>query len=231
MNNIDLFSEMLSSSSSTVFSGIPDFRGSFGIFTEKNQKIPAESVLHINFFENYPEYFYEFYKEKLLHTDAKPNTAHIKLAELERKGKITAVVTQNIDGLHTDAGSKNVVEMHGSIHRNICLDCGKKYDLTVITSASGVPRCDCGGIVRPLVTLYGEELDPETISSAVHHISNADMLIIAGTSLQVYPVAGLLGYFKGKYLTVINKTATHVDSQADLVIRNPVGEVFGAVSI
>jgi len=213
-------------------SGIPDFRGSHGIFKDSffaGREVPAESILHIEFFMAHPEQYFEFHRKRLVFLDAKPNKAHLKLAELEKIGKLTAVITQNIDGLHTQAGSENVIEMHGSIHKNVCMDCGKKYGLSVITESTGVPRCGCGGIIRPMVTLYGEELDANAIKSAVRHINEAQMLVIAGTSLQVYPVAGLLGYFRGKHLVVINKTTTHIDNQADLVIRDPVGEVMSSV--
>ena len=239
MDNIKTLTEMLKQSKRPVFfggagvsteSGIPDFRGSHGLFAEKRQ-IPAEEILHISFFESRPEDFYDFYREKLLCLNAKPNNAHLKLAELEKAGKLSAVITQNIDGLHQAAGSLNVIEMHGSIHKNVCTACGKNVDLSVIIETNSLPLCSCGGLVRPKVTLYGEPLDHSVITAAVSHISKADMLIVAGTSLQVYPVAGLLGYFKGKNIVMINKTPTAFDQEADLVIRTPVGEALGAIDL
>jgi len=235
MGDIQSLRWMIESAERTVFfggagvsteSGIPDFRSAQGIFGGTQEKYPAEEILHINFFASRPEHFFEFYRSKLIYESAQPNGAHLKLAELETAGKLEAVVTQNIDGLHQAAGSVNVIEMHGSIHNNYCIDCRETYPLSHITSSTGVPKCGCGGIVRPDVTLYGEELSSMAQQKAVTHIKQADLLIVAGTSLQVYPVAGFLRYFRGRRLVVINKTGTWLDEKADLVIREPVGETL-----
>lgn len=178
-----------------------------------------------------PELFYEFYKNKMMFLDAKPNKAHRKLAEMEEKGKLKAVITQNIDGLHQLAGSKCVLELHGSIHRNYCQRCGKFYDAKYVKESEGIPMCECGGIVKPDVVLYEEGLDSMTIQQSVRAISEAEMLIIGGTSLVVYPAASFIDYFKGKYLVVINKSATSRDAQADLCIQEPIGEVFGKIIV
>ena len=207
-------------------SGIPDFRGVDGLYHQKYD-VPPETLLSHTYFERFPEKFYRFYWDKMLVTDVKPNAAHLALAKLEREGKLTAVVTQNIDGLHQAAGSRTVYELHGSIHRNYCLSCGKKYtaaDLQAMDSL--VPRCTCGGLIKPDVVLYEEGLDQATISGAVHAIRSADMLIVAGTSLTVYPAAGLVTYFRGKHLVLINRDATPMDSQCDLVIHDKVGQVL-----
>ena len=207
-------------------SGIPDFRSVDGLYNQK-YKYPPETIISHSFYIKNPEEFYEFYKDKMLFTDAKPNAAHLKLAELEKRGKLKAVVTQNIDGLHQLAGSKEVLELHGSVHRNYCTRCGKFFDLKYMVESEGVPRCDeCSGIIKPDVVLYEEGLDNETISRTVNHISKADMLIIGGTSLVVYPAAGLIDYFKGKYLVVINMSPTARDSMADIVIKDKIGKVF-----
>ncbi|MDR1704382.1 MAG: NAD-dependent protein deacylase [Clostridiales bacterium] len=211
-------------------SGIPDFRGTYGLYQGKYE-YPAEEILSIDFLEDNPEYFYEFYKKNIIHTEAKPNAAHIKLAELEAAGLLTAVITQNIDGLHQMAGSKNVVEMHGTIHKNYCIECEKGYPLEAVTEAAGIPRCPCGGIIRPEVTLYGESLDIDAITSAVDYISAADTLIIGGTSLIVYPVAGLPGYFKGRNLVIINKSRTPLEGRAKLVISASIGETLDLVRV
>ena len=179
----------------------------------------------------YPKAFYEFYKEKMMALDAKPNPAHLKLAELEKAGKLTAVVTQNIDGLHQAAGSRNVYELHGSIHRNYCMKCGKFYDAGYVKNCDGVPRCECGGMIKPDVVLYEEGLDRETIQGAVRAISRADMLIIGGTSLVVYPAAGFIDYFRGKYLAVINKSETARSVRADLTIAAPIGEIMSKIRV
>lgn len=207
-------------------SNIPDFRSADGIFREKSAYSPEQIVSH-TFFVQKPELFYQFYKDKMMFLDAKPNKAHLKLAELEAAGKLKAVVTQNIDGLHQLAGSKHVLELHGSIHRNYCQKCGAFYDAKYVKESEGVPKCKCGGTIKPDVVLYEEGLDDKVIREAIHAISEADMLIIGGTSLAVYPAAGFIDYFKGKYLVLINKSATSRDVQADLCIQEPIGEVLG----
>ena len=212
-------------------SNIPDFRSADGLYQQKYKYSPEQIVSH-SFFVRNPEGFYEFYKEKMMFLDAKPNAAHLKLAELEEAGKLTAVITQNIDGLHQAAGSKNVFELHGSVHRNYCQKCGKFFDVNYVVNAKGVPYCDeCGEIIKPDVVLYEEGLDSQTINGAVRAISKADMLIIGGTSLVVYPAAGMIDYFKGKYLAVLNRDATSRDKQADLCITDPIGEVLGRIRV
>ena len=211
-------------------SHIPDFRSSDGLYNEQYQYPPEQVVSH-TFFVKKPELFYDFYKNKMMFLDAKPNAAHLKLAELEQAGKLTAVITQNIDGLHQMAGSKEVLELHGSIHRNYCQECGKFYDAAYVKQAEGSPRCECGGVIKPDVVLYEESLDNLTIQKSIRAISQADMLIIGGTSLVVYPAASFIDYFRGKYLVVINKSATSRDSQADLCIQEPIGEVLGKISL
>ena len=207
-------------------SNIPDFRSATGIYHQKYKYSPEQVVSH-SFFMKYPEAFYEFYKEKMMILDAKPNAAHLKLAELEQTGKLQAVVTQNIDGLHQAAGSRNVYELHGSIHRNYCMSCGKFFDAAYVKNSEGQPKCDeCGGLIKPDVVLYEEGLDQRVISKTVQYISQADLLIIGGTSLVVYPAAGLIDYFKGSHLILINKSKTERDSQADLIINDKIGEVF-----
>ena len=206
-------------------SGIPDFRSADGIYHQKYRYSPEQVVSH-SFFMQYPEVFYEFYKDKMMALEAKPNPAHRKLAELEATGKLTAVVTQNIDGLHQAAGSKIVYELHGSIHRNYCMKCGKFYDAQHVKSSEGVPRCECGGMIKPDVVLYEEGLDPATVRGAVEAISDADTLIIGGTSLVVYPAAGFIDYFNGKHLVVINKSETAKAVRAELTIAAPIGEVM-----
>ena len=211
-------------------SNIPDFRSSDGLYNEQYQYPPEQVVSH-TFFQKRTELFYDFYKNKMMFLDAKPNAAHKKLAELERAGKLTAVVTQNIDGLHQMAGSKCVLELHGSIHRNYCQRCGKFYDAKYIKESEGIPRCECGGIIKPNVVLYEEGLDGRTIQNTVQAIAQADMLIIGGTSLVVYPAASFIDYFHGKYLVVINKSATPRDGQADLCIQEPIGKVLGEICV
>ena len=211
-------------------SGIPDFRSADGIYHQQYKYSPEQVVSH-TFFMRYPEAFYEFYKEKMMALDAKPNPAHMKLAELEKAGKLTAVITQNIDGLHQAAGSRNVYELHGSIHRNYCMKCGKFYDAEYVKKYDGVPRCECGGMIKPDVVLYEEGLDQNTIQGAVLAISQADMLIIGGTSLVVYPAAGFIDYFRGKHLAVINKSETARAVRADLTIAAPIGEVMSKISV
>lgn len=209
-------------------SNIPDFRSADGLYQQKYKYSPEQIVSH-SFFVRNPEGFYEFYKEKMMFLDAKPNAAHLKLAELEEKGKLTAVITQNIDGLHQAAGSKNVLELHGSIHRNYCMKCHKFYDAAYVKNASGIPRCTCGGMIKPDVVLYEEGLDSDVIRRSIKAISEADTLIIGGTSLVVYPAAGFIDYFRGKHLVVINKSATAREVGAKLTIAAPIGEILGRV--
>lgn len=209
-------------------SGIPDFRSVDGLYNQK-YKYPPETIISHSFYRRNPEEFYRFYKDKMIFKDAKPNAAHKKLAELEDKGKLKAVITQNIDGLHQMAGSKEVLELHGSIHRNYCEKCHKFYDLDYIINSEGVPKCSCGGTVKPDVVLYEEGLDSETITRAINHIRKADMLIIGGTSLVVYPAAGFIDYFHGKHLVVVNMAATSRDAAADIVINDKIGKVFSEI--
>ena len=209
-------------------SGIPDFRSADGIYHQQYKYSPEQVVSH-SFFMQHTEAFYDFYKEKMMILDAKPNPAHYKLAELEQAGKLTAVVTQNIDGLHQAAGSRNVYELHGSIHRNYCMECGRFYDAEYVKKTSGIPRCECGGVIKPDVVLYEEGLDPKTIQGAVEAIAVADTLIIGGTSLVVYPAAGFIDYFGGKHLVVINKSETAKTVRAELSIAAPIGEIFSKI--
>lgn len=236
---VEKLQEIIDDSSRIVFfggagvsteSGIPDFRSADGIYHQTFRYSPEQVVSH-SFFMKYPEVFYEFYKDKMMCLDAKPNPAHVKLAELERAGKLAAVVTQNIDGLHQAAGSRNVYELHGSIHRNYCMDCGKFYDAGYVKESQGVPRCSCGGMIKPDVVLYEEGLDQDVISGAVQAISAADTLIIGGTSLVVYPAAGFIDYFRGKHLVVINKSATAKSVRAELSIAGPIGEVMNRIRV
>ncbi|MDD3220471.1 MAG: NAD-dependent protein deacylase [Lachnospiraceae bacterium] len=211
-------------------SGIPDFRSVDGLYHQQYD-YPPETILSHSFFMQKPEEFYRFYKKKMLALDVKPNKAHEKLAELESTGKLTAIVTQNIDGLHQAAGSKVVYELHGSVHRNYCMKCGKFYDAHYVAEQDGVPKCSCGGMIKPDVVLYEEGLDQKTVSGAVEAISQADLLIIGGTSLAVYPAAGLVDYYRGKHLVLINKSATPMDRNADLLIQQPIGEVLSHISV
>jgi len=212
-------------------SGIPDFRSQDGLYSQK-YKYPPETIVSHTFFMRRTEEFYDFYRDKMIFKDAKPNAAHLKLAEMEKAGKLKAIVTQNIDGLHQAAGSKEVLELHGSTLRNYCMRCEKRYDgLEIITETEGVPKCSCGGTIRPDVVLYEEGLDGSVIRSAVDHISRADMLIIGGTSLVVYPAAGFIDYFHGKHLVVINMSETSRDSSADIVIKGKIGEVLGQIQV
>lgn len=206
-------------------SGIPDFRGVDGLYHQK-YAYPPETILSHDFFLRKPEEFYRFYREKMLVSGAKPNAAHLKLAQWEREGKLTAVVTQNIDGLHQAAGSRRVFELHGSVLRNYCMDCGKFYDVDFIRESSGVPRCSCGGVVKPDVVLYGESLDQDCMLGALRAIASADLLIVGGTSLSVYPAAGLIDDYRGNRLVLVNKSETPQDARADLIIRAPIGQVF-----
>lgn len=211
-------------------SGLHDFRSVDGLYHQK-YKYPPETILSRSFFNKYTAEFFEFYKEKLLCTGIKPNKAHRKLAELEAVGKLSAVITQNIDGLHQMAGSKNVIELHGSVHRNYCMDCGEQHSFDFVEQSSGVPICKCGGVVRPDVVLYEEGLDQDILSKAVRYITDADVLIVGGTSLAVYPAAGLLQYYKGDKLILINKGQTQADRFAKLVIHQPIGETFGQIKV
>lgn len=211
-------------------SGIPDFRSADGLYNQK-YRYPPEQIISHSFFLHNPEEFYRFYRDRMIYREAKPNAAHLKLAELERAGKLSAVITQNIDGLHTDAGSRNVIELHGSIRRNRCMNCGRPYTLEQIINTTGVPRCECGGIIKPDVVLYEEPLDEDCINRAINAISGADMLIIGGTSLVVQPAAGFIGFFRGRYLAVINKTPTPADKKADIVINASIGETLGAITV
>lgn len=234
-----LFQRLINESQSIVFfggagvsteSGIPDFRSVDGLYNQK-YKYPPETMLSHTFFEREPEEFYRFYHDKLVVRGAKPNAAHLKLAELEQAGKLKAVITQNIDGLHQLAGSKNVLELHGSVHRCYCAKCGRRFDEEYINDCRGVPRCSCGGIVRPDVVLYEEGLDSEVIRKSIEAIEKADMLIIGGTSLVVYPAAGLIDFYRGDRLVLINRDATSQDSAACLVIRDNIGEVFSRIRV
>lgn len=211
-------------------SGIPDFRSSNGLFNQTlNLTFTPEQLVSHSFYVNHPETFFEFYKEKLIYPEAKPNGAHLALAHLETIGKLNAVITQNIDGLHQAAGSKRVFELHGSVLRNYCVDCQQFYDEKFILASKGLPTCtECGGRVKPDVVLYEESLDDATVQGAIDAISQADTLIIGGTSLVVYPAAGLIDYFRGKSLVLINKSATPADNRADLVINDSIGEVLQA---
>lgn len=211
-------------------SGIPDFRSVDGLYHQKYD-YPPETILSHSFYMRHKEEFYRFYQDKMLCLDAEPNNAHKKLAQLEAAGKLKAVITQNIDGLHQKAGSKVVYELHGSVLRNYCEKCHKAFDARYMLEAKGVPKCDCGGDIKPDVVLYEEGLDDNTVSNAILAIRNADMLIIGGTSLVVYPAAGLIDYFQGKYLVLINKQATRADAKADLVIQEPIGEVFSKIQV
>jgi NAD-dependent deacetylase len=227
--------EIISKSNNIVFfggagvsteSGIPDFRSVDGLYSTK-YKYPPETMISNSFFRNNTEEFFEFYINKMIFLDVKPNSSHRKLAQLEREGKLKAIITQNIDGLHQAAGSKNVLELHGSVHRNYCMKCGKFHDVNFIINSKGIPKCLCGGIVKPDVVLYEESLKNDVIQDALDYIEKADVLIIGGTSLVVYPAAGLINYFKGSKLVLINKSPTSMDEKADLVINDSIGKVFG----
>ena len=239
MDKIARLQQMIDESNRIVFFGgagvstesdIPDFRSAEGIFQQKFHYPPEQVVSHTVFVQK-TEMFYDFYKNHLMFLDAKPNKAHLKLAELEQAGKLSAVITQNVDGLHQVAGSKNVYELHGSVHRNYCQKCGKFYDGRYVKESEGIPRCECGGIIKPDVVLYEEGLDSETIENSVRAIKKADMLIIGGTSLVVYPAAGFVDYFAGEHLVVLNKSTTARDAYADLCIQEPIGEVLGRIKV
>lgn len=241
MSKINQLQEIINSSDNIVFfggagvsteSGIPDFRSKSGIFKslEKYGATPETLVSH-SYYLDHTEEFFNYYKENLIFKDAKPNSAHITLANLEKAGKLKAVITQNIDGLHQKAGSKEVLELHGSVHRNYCQICGKEYDLDYILESESIPKCDCGGIVKPDVVLYEEPLNNAILSFAIDYIRNADTLIIGGTSLVVYPAAGLINYFKGNNLVLINKSETQYDHIASLVINDAIGETLRQIKI
>lgn len=234
MNDSDTLRQWIEESEHIVFfggagvsteSGIPDFRSVDGLYNQKYD-YPPETILSHSFFMRHTKEFYDFYRDKMICLDAKPNITHQKLAELEQAGKLTGVVTQNIDGLHQAAGSKKVWELHGSIHRNYCMDCGKSHPLQVILDSSDIPHCECGGIIKPDVVLYEEGLDDTIVSGAIRAIAECDLLIVGGTSLAVYPAAGLLQYFQGKHLALINKSPTSLDKNADLVLQYGLGEFF-----
>lgn len=211
-------------------SGIPDFRSVDGLYNQK-YNYPPETIISHSFYKRNPEEFYRFYKDRMLFTEAKPNDAHLVLAELEKQGKLRAVITQNIDGLHQAAGSKEVLELHGSVHRNYCTHCGKFYSLDEILAMDGVPYCECGGMIKPDVVLYEEGLDQGILQKSVNYIRQADMMVIGGTSLVVYPAAGLVDYYEGNKLVVINKSVTPMDSKADLVVTGKIGEIFSQLCI
>lgn len=237
---IELLQKIVDDSQNIVFfggagvsteSGIPDFRSQDGLYN-MTYKYPPEEIISRTFFDRNPEEFYRFYKDRMLIDGAEPNAAHRKLAEMEQKGKLSAIVTQNVDGLHQKAGSKTVYELHGSTLRNYCMKCHKFFPVSYVKEASGVPYCDeCGGIVKPDVVLYEEGLDNDTIVGAVNAISRADTLIVAGTSLVVYPAAGFIQYFQGRHFVLINKDPTPADSRADLVIHGKVGEILGQIQV
>lgn len=210
-------------------SGIPDFRSTDGIYNQQYD-YPPETILSHRFFERHTEEFYKFYRAKMLCPSAKPNAAHKKLAQLEQAGKLTAVITQNIDGLHQAAGSRNVLELHGSVLRNYCRACGKFYDLDFMLNSQGIPQCSCGGVIKPDVVLYEESLNGETIERSVRALMQADLLIIGGTSLAVYPAAGLVNYCRGK-IVVINRTPTPLDQKADLLIQDSIGKTLESIRI
>ena len=211
-------------------SGIPDFRSVDGLYHQKFD-YPPETILSHSFFISHTAEFFDFYRQKMICLTARPNASHRKLAELETAGRLSAVVTQNIDGLHQMAGSKNVLELHGSVHRNYCQKCHKCYSAEEILNSTGIPRCSCGGLIKPDVVLYEEQLDSRTIDESLRYISEADMLIIAGTSLTVYPAASLIRYFRGSYLVLINRDPTPMDNRTSLTIHGKVGEVLGQIIV
>lgn len=238
MEGIEKLREIINHSDNIVFfggagvsteSGIPDFRSTDGLYSLK-YKYPPETIVSHSFFRQRTDEFYEFYKDKMMALDAKPNKAHVKLAQWEAEGKLKAVITQNIDGLHQLAGSKEVMELHGSIHRNYCERCHHFFDAAYVKESDGTPRCsECGGLIKPDVVLYEEGLDSSILQKSIYYISHADTMIIGGTSLVVYPAAGLIDYFRGKNLVVINKSPTSRDKQADLCLNGSIGEILGAL--
>ena len=238
-DKIQQFKQLVNKCDNIVFFGgagvsteshIPDFRSTDGLY-HQTYKYPPEVMVSHTFYTQHTEEFYDFYKNKMIFLDAKPNKAHLKLAEMEQAGKLSAIVTQNIDGLHQAAGSKKVLELHGSIHRNYCMKCHKFYDAAYVKHADGIPRCSCGGMIKPDVVLYEEGLDSAVINKSVKAISEADTLIIGGTSLIVYPAAGFIDYFRGKHLVVINKGATAREVGAELTIAAPIGEILGQIKV
>ena len=237
LDKIEQFKELIEQNNNIVFfggagvsteSGIPDFRSKDGLYNQKYD-YPPEEILSHSFFVKNTEEFYKFYKDKMNSLKYEPNITHIKLAELEKIGKLKAVITQNIDGLHQKAGSKNVYELHGSVYRNYCMNCGKFYDGEYVFSSKTVPQCSCGGTIKPDVVLYEEALDEEIVQNSINAIRKADIMIVAGTSLTVYPASGLINYFRGKRLVLINKTETLYDNRADLVINDSLGKVFNEI--
>ena len=238
-NEVAKLQEIIDDSQNIVFFGgagvstesnIPDFRSADGLYKQKYRYSPEQIVSHSFFFHN-TEAFYEFYKEKMMFLDAKPNAAHLKLAELEKAGKLSAIITQNFDGLHQAAGSKTVYEIHGSILRNYCRRCGEFYDAAYVKNSEGIPKCSCGGTIKPDVVLYEESLDSGLIQKSIQAISQADTLIIGGTSLVVYPAAGFVDYFRGKHLVVINKSETAKSVKAELSIAAPIGEIMSQIKV
>ncbi len=240
MEKIETLKSWIDESRNTIFlggagvstmSGIPDFRSAHGLYMEKKQGISYEEMLSHDYFERHTEEFYDFMRNVMLYPDAKPNRAHYALAKLERDGKLKAVITQNIDGLHQMAGSKNVIELHGNEDRYYCLKCGKRYDMRAVTESEGIPRCECGGILRPDVVLYGETLNQKDLMRAVRYAEKCELMIVGGTSLVVYPVAGLVNYISPKAkLVILNRDPTPYDSSADLIFREDLGEVLEAVA-
>lgn len=236
-DKIKRFVDMINTSDNIVFfggagvsteSGIPDFRSTDGLYNQ-HYDYPPERILSHSFFLYETKEFYRFYRDKLIHPDAKPSMTHLALAKLEEEGKLKAIITQNIDGLHQMAGSKNVIELHGTVHRNYCPGCGNVYDIEYVMESEGIPKCSCGRNIRPDVVLYEEGLKEEDVKAAIDYISNADILIVGGTSLVVYPAAGLIDYYKGDKLILVNKSATAFDTRADLLINDSLGKVFGAL--
>ncbi len=237
--NINKLQDIINKNNNIVFfggagvsteSGIPDFRSQDGLYNQKYD-YPPETIISHSFYLKYPDEFYKFYRDKMLCLNAKPNPAHIKLAQLEQTGKIKAIITQNIDGLHQMAGSKNVLELHGSVHRNYCMSCGKLYNAQYILNSKGIPKCECSGLIKPDVVLYEESLDENVLIKSVQYISQADVLIIGGTSLNVYPAAGLIQYFNGNTLVLINRDSTPFDYKADIIIHDNIGEIFNSINI
>ena len=238
-SDLEILQKWIDESNSIVFfggagvsteSGIPDFRSVDGLYNQK-YKFPPETILSHSFFERNPEEFYKFHHEKLVIKNVEPNAAHYKLAELETAGKLKAVITQNIDGLHQKAGSKQVFELHGSTSRNYCSKCHKNYPAGYVDDYEGVPYCECGGVIRPDVVLYEEPLDSDVLSNSVFYISSADLLIVGGTSLNVYPAAGLINYYRGNRLVLINRDPTPYDNHANLIIHDSIGKVLGAIQV
>lgn len=238
LNNIEILKKWIDESSNIVFfggagvsteSGIPDFRSVDGLYNQKYD-YPPEVMLSLTFFLSHPKEFFRFYRDKLIIHDVMPNKAHLKLAELEREGKLKAVITQNIDGLHQAAGSKNVIELHGTIHKNHCMKCGRFYPLDYIENCGeDVPRCECGGIIKPDVVLYEEALNDRALIKSRNYIEDCDVLIVGGTSLNVYPAAGLINYYSGHKLVLLNRGATPYDGRADLIIREKIGETLSQI--